>query len=234
MKIDNSHILFLDIETVPGTAGYKDLSEPMQELWAKKSMIIDKENDDYAATYFNRAGIYSEFGRIVCISVGYINRAEKLHVKSFTGEEREILTDFFIMVNDFFSSSNKYFCGHNIREFDIPYICRRGLIVGVRLPKVLADLQAQKPWELPILDTLQLWKFGDYKNFASLNLLANVFGIETPKGDIDGSDVARVYYNEQDIKRIAAYCQRDVVTTVNVYRKLTGKDIIQNGQIEEK
>lgn len=234
MKIDNSHILFLDIETVPGYPNYGDLSEAMQELWAKKSSLVEKDTEDYAATYFNRAGIYAEFGSIVCISVGYINRDEKLHVKSFIGNESEMLLSFFNMVTDFFTSSNKHFCGHNIKEFDIPYICRRALINGLVLPKVLLELQASKPWELPILDTLQLWKFGDYKNFASLNLLANVLGLETPKGDIDGSDVARVYYQEKDIERIKLYCERDVVTTVNVYRRLTGKEIIKDGQIEKK
>ena len=136
------------------------------------------------------------------------------------------------MVTNFFKGKPKQFCGHNIKEFDIPYICRRALIGNVRLPNVLAELQTKKPWEIPLLDTLQLWKFGDYKHYTSLDLLAGVLGIETPKSDISGADVARVFYEEDDIQRIKTYCEKDVLTTVQVFRKLNQKELLTQSSVE--
>lgn len=238
--MENLHhhkILFLDIETVPTVEAYSDLSVPMQELWAHKSSLLDKENEDYGHTFYERAGIFAEFGKIVCISVGFFYKTEgeeRFRLKSFIGEEIDLLRDFFELVTQLFRSSFRAFCGHNIKEFDIPYICRRGLICGLSLPNVFSAMQAQKPWESPLIDTLQLWKFGDYKNYTSLNLLAQVLDIETPKGDISGKDVAHVFYKEKNIDRIASYCMRDVVTTARIYRKLKGEKTIGDEQIETK
>ena len=202
-------ILFLDIETVPVSAGYNELDSRMQSLWDLKAARIAPE--DSPADAYGRAGIYAEFGKIVCISAGFIYEAagvERLRITSFIGEEEVILHDFFEKVVNFFSGRPKQFCGHNIKEFDIPYICRRALICNVEMPSVLAELQTKKPWEIPLLDTLQLWKFGDYKHYTSLDLMAAVLDIETPKDDISGADVARVYYKENDIERIKTYCEK--------------------------
>lgn len=227
------NILFIDIETVPVNKLFAELDNRMQELWTRKAARIAKE--DTAEDAYARAGIYAEFGKIVCISAGVIYEEagdERLRITSFIGEEIEILEKFFEMVTNFFKGKPKQFCGHNIKEFDIPYICRRALIGNVRLPNVLAELQTKKPWEIPLLDTLQLWKFGDYKHYTSLDLLAGVLGIETPKSDISGADVARVFYEEDDIQRIRTYCEKDVLTTVQVFRKLNQKELLTQSSVE--
>jgi len=227
------NILFIDIETVPVNKLFTDLDDRMQALWAGKAARIAKE--DTAEIAYQRAGIYAEFGKIVCVSAGFIFEEageERLRITSFIGEEVEILEKFFEMVSNFFKGKPKQFCGHNIKEFDIPYLCRRALINSVKLPQVLQDLQTKKPWEIPLLDTLQLWKFGDYKHYTSLDLLAAVLGIETPKSDISGADVARVFYEENDIQRIKTYCEKDVLTTVQVFRKLNQKELLTQSSIE--
>lgn len=227
------NILFIDIETVPVNKLFTDMDDRMQALWAGKAARIAKE--DTAEISYQRAGIYAEFGKIVCVSAGFIFEEageERLRITSFIGEEVEILEKFFEMVSNFFKGKPKQFCGHNIKEFDIPYLCRRALINSVKLPQVLQDLQTKKPWEIPLLDTLQLWKFGDYKHYTSLDLLAAVLGIETPKSDISGADVARVFYEENDIQRIKTYCEKDVLTTVQVFRKLNQKELLTQSSIE--
>jgi len=227
------NILFIDIETVPVNKLFTDLDDRMQALWAGKAARIAKE--DTAEIAYQRAGIYAEFGKIVCVSAGFIFEEageERLRITSFIGEEVEILEKFFEMVSNFFKGKPKQFCGHNIKEFDIPYLCRRALINSVKLPQVLQDLQTKKPWEIPLLDTLQLWKFGDYKHYTSLDLLAAVLGIETPKSDISGADVARVFYEENDIQRIKTYCEKDVLTTVQVFRKLNQQGLLTQSSIE--
>jgi len=227
------NILFIDIETVPVNKLFTDLDDRMQALWSGKAARIAKE--DTAEIAYQRAGIYAEFGKIVCVSAGFIFEEageERLRITSFIGEEVEILEKFFEMVSNFFKGKPKQFCGHNIKEFDIPYLCRRALINSVKLPQVLQDLQTKKPWEIPLLDTLQLWKFGDYKHYTSLDLLAAVLGIETPKSDISGADVARVFYEENDIQRIKTYCEKDVLTTVQVFRKLNQKELLTQSSIE--
>lgn len=227
------NILFLDIETVPLVPSYDVLSDRMKPLWDRKAhRIAQDETPDVA---YARAGIYAEFGKIVCISAGFIYEEageERLRITSFIGEEVELLEHFFEKVSGFFKGKPKQFCGHNIKEFDIPYICRRALIRNVKMPTVLAELQTKKPWEIPLLDTLQLWKFGDYKHYTSLDLMAAVLDIETPKSDISGADVARVFYEEKDINRIKTYCEKDVLTTVQVYRRLNQKEILQPSAVE--
>ena len=227
------NILFIDIETVPVTPSYGDLSVRMKELWEHKASRIAR--DDSPSEAYAKAGIYAEFGKIVCISAGFIFEEageERLRITSFLGEEVEILEKFFEKVSGFFKGRPKQFCGHNIKEFDIPYLCRRAIINGVKLPNVLAELQSKKPWEVPFIDTLQLWKFGDYKHYTSLDLMAAILSIATPKDDISGADVARVYYEENNIERIKAYCEKDVVTTVQVYRKLNQLELLPESAIE--
>ncbi len=227
-KIDN--ILFLDIETVPQEKSFDDVSESLQGLWDKKSEYFRNEEESPADVY-QRAGIYAEFGKIVCISVGFItvNGSERiLREKSYAGhDEKVLLNDFAAMLN---KNSRKFLCGHNIKEFDIPYIARRMLINGITLPASL-NIAGKKPWEVNFIDTLELWKFGDYKHYTSLNLLTNIFNIPSPKDDIDGSEVAGVYYEENDVERIARYCEKDVLATTQLFLRFKGEPLIEEDKV---
>lgn len=229
-----NNILFLDIETVPGESSFDLLSEDMQMLWDKKSKSFREETQS-ANDVYQRAGIYAEFGKIVCISVGYItqnsNGENTIRTKSFAGDnERQLLNDFSSLLNKSYSSFDSTLCGHNIKEFDIPYIARRMLINALPLPKAL-DIAGKKPWDIKHLDTMELWKFGDYKAYTSLNLLTHIFDIPTPKDDIDGSQVAPVYYEDHDIKRIAIYCEKDVVATAQLFLRFQLKPLIRQENI---
>lgn len=230
------NLLLIDIETVPLSGQYQQLDSKMQKLWDKKSQLICPEQDNTSATFEDRAGIYAEFGKIVCIGLGYFTRQNQgynLKIKSLNGhDEKRLLEEFAVICNKFFQKGNKQFCGHNIREFDIPYICRRSYINQVLLPEVLSDLQNKKPWDNPMLDTLQFWKFGEYKNFVSVNLLSTVLGIESPKDDIDGSDVAKVYWQNNDLPRIASYCNKDVVTVAQILMRLNNRPLLQEDDIK--
>lgn len=232
VKVEN--LMFIDIETVPLAQNFDELSDSMQGLWSKKAAYFLKEGQ-VASDVYERAGIYAEFGKIVCISVGIALHKEGrlcFRVKSFYGDdEKELLQDFSQMLRHFTSNKDHNLCGHNAREFDFPYIARRLLINGLSLPPVL-DVAGKKPWEVKFLDTLDLWKFGDYKHYTSLALLAEIFGIPTPKDDIDGSQVAGVYYNEHDLERIAIYCEKDVLTTAQLLLKLTGGELIDPLNVE--
>ncbi len=227
-KIDN--ILFLDIETVPQERSFSDVPESLQGLWDKKSKYFRNEEESPADVY-QRAGIYAEFGKIVCISVGFItisSSGRTLREKSYAGhDEKLLLNDFAAMLN---KNSSKFLCGHNIKEFDIPYIARRMLINGITLPASL-NIAGKKPWEVNFIDTLELWKFGDYKHYTSLNLLTNIFNIPSPKDDIDGSEVAGVYYEENDIERIARYCEKDVLATTQLFLRFKGEPLIEENKV---
>ncbi len=224
-KMNLKEIMFLDIETVPMYSEYKDVPKKFQEHWDKKSSYFRSEGQDPEEVY-QRAGIYAEFGKIVCISVGMILPDNKFRVKSFFGDdEKKLLLDFAVMLKNWDTIGNKQLCGHNLKEFDVPYIARRMLVNGIELPNAL-NLAGKKPWEINHVDTLDLWKFGDYKHFTSLALLADLFDIPTPKDDIDGSQVATVYYKDKDLKRIASYCEKDVLCVANLLLKFEGKDII--------
>jgi hypothetical protein len=237
LKINIENILFLDIETVPQQTDYEHLTERLKKLWRKKAEQLSRY-DKFAAeeplkpeVLYERAGIYAEFGKIVCISTG-VYRNQTLWIKSFSGDdETMLLTGFSELVNKAQEKRINYLCAHNGKEFDYPYIIRRLLINGLPVPPIL-DLSGKKPWEINHLDTLELWKFGDFKNYTSLELLATVFGIPTPKDDIDGSDVAQVYWEEHDLKRITTYCQKDVITIVNLFLRFQGKSIITDDKIQ--
>ena len=231
-KIVLPNILFIDIETVPQNEFFKDLPEETQHLYADKTQYQRKE-EFTAEEFYHRAGIWAEFGKIICISVGYFtikNAARQFRTKSITGDEFSILENFNTLIKDHFSNPAYVFCGHNIKEFDIPYLCRRMLINGIAIPDKL-KLFGRKPWEIPHLDTLELWKFGDYKHYTSLKLLTHVLGIPSPKEDIDGSEVRDVYYNEKNIIRIADYCERDVVAVAQVFLKLRGEELLKETEI---
>ena len=223
------HVLFLDVETVPQTAEYNDLPERMKTLWEKKSTYFRKD-DQTAEDVYERAGILAEFGKIICISAGYIHEVDKgkvFRVKSFYGDdERLVLTQFCASLHAFFAKrKNAQLCAHNGKEFDFPYIARRILVNGLPLPDVL-DVAGRRPWEVPFLDTMELWKFGDYKHFCSLDLLTTILDIPTPKDDIDGSRVAAVYYEEKNIARIVQYCEKDAMAVAQLLLRYRGEPLL--------
>ena len=231
-KIALNKILFLDIETVPQVPNFSVLDDKTKQLYSQKTKFLQKDNTITPDELYERAGIYAEFGKIICISVGYIhegNLGEQIRLKSFSNEEEEILLKEFVKLLE----ENQQFsilCGHNAKEFDFPYICRRLLIHGITLPNVL-DIAGKKPWEISHLDTMELWKFGDYKAYTSLALLCHIFQIPTPKDDISGEDVARVYYEEKNLERIKVYCEKDVVALIQLLRKMMGKSLIKEEKI---
>lgn len=226
-----SDLIFIDIETTPAYENLQKVPEYEQLLWEEKRGRYRLETENIEDFYFNNAGIYAEFGKIICISVGLVtknNNALEYNKISFYGDDESvILKDFFLYLDKSFRQNSKInFCGHNIKEFDIPYICRRSLIKGFKLHPFLVQLQAKKPWENGSLDTMELWKFGDYKNYISLKLLAYSLGIPSPKDDISGKDVGRVYWQEKDLERIKTYCEKDVLTTAQIILKLKGMDLL--------
>jgi len=227
-------VLFLDIETVPQYASYNDMPENHRHFWNKKANYLVKENET-PESIFGRSGIYAEFGRIICISAGLIvqhDGKKYFRVKSFYGDnEKDILNGFSIMLNRFGAKPKSNLCAHNGKEFDFPYISRRMLINGIKLPELL-DVAGKKPWDVKFLDTMELWKFGDYKNYTSLDLLANIFEIPSPKDDIDGSQVAEVYYVQKDIERIAKYCEKDALTVAQLFLRYKNEPIIDAECIE--
>ncbi|SFN45802.1 hypothetical protein SAMN04487989_101554 [Bizionia echini] len=231
-KLNLENILFLDIETVPETRHFSDLDETKQMLWDAKSEY-QRKDDFTAEEFYNRAGIWAEFGKIICISVGYFKiegTIKSFRVTSFYGEEIKILKDFKNLLITHFSNNKHLLCAHNGKEFDFPYIARRMIIHNIELPYKL-NLFGKKPWEVPHLDTLELWKFGDYKTYTSLKLLTNVLGIPSPKDDIDGSEVYRVYYEENDIDRIIIYCEKDTIAVAQIFLRLRGDELLHTNEI---
>lgn len=223
-------LLLLDIETTPLTASFNHLSDELQRLWLEKNTKTAPDSENGEEAYAEKAGLYAEFGRIVCISAGFFyteNGHYQLRIKSFAGEnEQMVLEGFMDLVQKFFIKFPRFqFAGHNIREFDIPYLCRRALINGIGLP---APMQVNnfKPWESPMLDTLQIWRFGEFRNYTSLKLLAAVLGIPTPKDDIDGSMVGKVFWEEKNLPRIVEYCQKDVLTVAQLLLKFKGLPLL--------
>lgn len=232
LQLEN--ILFLDIETVPAYPSYDEVPEEWKKLWDKKALLISKDKEETAASLYSRAGIYAEFGKIICISVGYLKRnegKEQFRLKSFYGhEEKVLLNNFADLLNKHFYKSEHRLCGHNAKEFDFPWIARRMMLHAIKIPTLL-DTSGKKPWETTHLDTMEMWKFGDFKNHTSLNLLAALFNVPTPKDDIDGSMVHKVYYEEKNLERIVTYCQKDVLTVVQILKKFRGEDLISEDQV---
>ncbi|MFM1875955.1 MAG: hypothetical protein RL266_1692 [Bacteroidota bacterium] len=236
LNLDLTKILFLDIETVPQVSGYAELDETTAALWNDKAAKLAKD-EETPEEMFERAGIYAEFGKIICISVGYFNLREggtrEFRTRSFYGDdEKVLLTEFADMLNRHYNSPTQLLCGHNGKEFDFPYIARRMVVNRINVPKIL-DMVGKKPWEVQHLDTMELWKFGDRKSFTSLKLLTHVLGIPTPKTDIEGKDVARVYYQEKDLDRIEQYCKRDTLAVAQLLLRFRGEDILKEDQIVE-
>ena len=231
-KLNLENILFLDIETVPEVQHFSELAAPKQELWKLKSQY-QRKDDFTAEEFYERAGIWAEFGKIICISVGYFSLKGDIRAfrtTSFHGTEITLLKDFKSLLISHFSQAKHLLCAHNGKEFDFPYIARRMIINNIELPYKL-NLFGKKPWEVPHLDTLDLWKFGDYKNYTSLKLLTNVLGIPSPKDDIDGSEVYRVYYEEEDIDRIVNYCEKDTIAVAQIILRLRGDTLLPDSEI---
>jgi hypothetical protein len=248
MFLDKSNLkrcLFIDIETVAEAKSLDLLSERKQDLWKMKSKQFLRGNtvetiepEDYEKLYIEKAGIFAEFAKVVCISMGFLSfesgEPKKIRIKSISGhDEQELLSDFSrLLINHYNDIDVSKICGHNIKEFDIPFLCRRMVINNVQFPAIL-DLSGKKPWQTThLLDTMDMWRFGDYKNYTSLNLLAGTLNISSPKDDIDGSMVGQVYWEDEDIDRIVEYCQKDVVTVIQVVMRFTGLPLFSNNDIE--
>lgn len=233
-----NNVLFLDIETVPQYSDYRQMPESWKKLWDLKAQyLVRNKEDETTESIYPRAGIYAEFGRIICISCGYITGSgtdKRITLKSFAGDdEKNILFEFAEMIKKWSADSPRYLCAHNGKEFDFPYLCRRMIINGVSIPALL-NMSGKKPWEVNHLDTMELWKFGDFKSYTSLNLLAHSLGIPTPKDDIDGSMVWEVYWKEKNLGRIITYCQKDVVTVAQIFLRMNGEQLIAPENIDIK
>lgn len=236
-KVSNlSNLMVIDIETVACNATFEELPEVLQPLWTKKALQISPDNTSQE-TFEEKAGIYAEFGKIIVIGIGFFTtqknaegkEEQTFRVKSLASDnEKELLQDFIKIVEKF--SKNLQFIAHNGKEFDFPYLCRRMIIHGIDIPAVL-DIADKKPWEINHIDTMHMWKFGDYKNFTSLSLLAAVFGLQTSKDDIDGSEVNKVYYKEQNLNRIAVYCAKDVILTGQLFLRMQNLPLIKEENI---
>lgn len=230
-RINRSKVLFLDIETVPLQEHFNQLDAEAQALWEHKSAY--QRGEATPEDFYERAGIWAEFGKIVCISVGFFTpntQDVQFRTKSFFGEEKALLLDFKRLLEEHFSGRQHLLCAHNGKEFDFPYIARRMLIHQIPLPAKL-NLFQKKPWEVPHLDTMQLWRFGDYKHYTSLKLLTHVLNIPSPKADIDGSQVAAVYYKEKDLDRIVRYCEQDVIAIAQVFLRYRNEALLSPDQI---
>jgi 3'-5' exonuclease len=231
-KIRLDNILFLDIETVPEAENFDLIDDEMKQLWEAKTQYQRK--DEFSPEeFYDRAGIWAEFGKIVCISVGYFiikGDVRNFRVTSFFGSETKILNDFNNLLNNHFNQPQHVLCGHNAKEFDIPFMARRMIINNITIPQKL-NLFGKKPWEIPHLDTLELWKFGDYKHFTSLKLMCKVLGIPSSKGDIDGSQVGHTFYVEKDIDRIVTYCEKDTIAVAQIFLRLRKEDLLIDDEI---
>lgn len=228
------NILFIDIETISEKASFTELNERMKKAWKHKASLLDK-NVSEELLYFQKAAIYAEFGKIISIGVGFFyldeNKTKNFKLKCFSGHnEKEILNDFKTLIETKYKNKKLIFCAHNGKEFDFPYLCRRMLINEISIPKQL-NLSGKKSWEIEHIDTLELWKFGDRKNYTSLDLLTALFDIPGSKNDLDGSKVNEVYYLENGLDRIAQYCMDDVLAMAQLYLKLNNKPLIQKENV---
>lgn len=227
-------VLFLDIETVPQVYLPQDLDNETRKLFGTKLNVSPDEVGNFEEAYFRRAGILAEFGKIICISVGFLHETStgrQLRLKSFYHDDEEtLLLQFKRLLDEHYNTPYHLLCGHNAKEFDFPYICRRMLIHGIELPNIL-NMAGKKPWEIAHLDTMELWKFGDYKAYTSLALLCHVFKIPTPKDDISGADVARVYYEEKNLERIKVYCEKDVVALIQLFLRMQGEPLVDDSEV---
>lgn len=239
-QIPLENLFLIDIETVSEKESFYLLDDVWKELWTQKiskSLPPDTTAEEY---YPMRAAILAEFAKVVCISFGYFKKENndtgdkglQLRIKSLCSQnEKDILNEFDSILKQLYSNNHQWiFTGHNIKEFDVPFLCRRMVVNNIPIPPYI-DFQNMKPWETPLMDTLHLWRFGDYKHYTSLKLLAAVLGVPSPKDDIDGSQVGDVYWKEKNLERISVYCEKDVVTVANVMLRLKGLPLLNEEQI---
>ncbi len=233
-QIDLSKVLFLDIETVPQAEDHSKLDEQWKELWDHKASFIRSEEETTPEELYGRAGIYAEFGKVICVSMGLFSfqgTKREFRLKSISGhDETTLLKELILILDKFYKGSEYLLCAHNGKEFDFPYLSRRILINSLNLPHLL-DIAGRKPWEVQHLDTMHLWKFGDFKSYTSLKLLCKLFNIESPKNDMDGSQVSEVYYKEKNIDRIVEYCQSDTLAVAQLLLKYMGEKPILKKEI---
>ena len=233
-QVQFEKILFLDIETVPQAYQFEQLDDKSKALFEAKNRFQISPEKPIEQIFEDRGGILAEFGKIVCISVGMLHegsQGKSIRLKSYYHDDEEtLLVQFKRLLEDHYNTPYHVLCGHNSKEFDIPYICRRMLINGIALPSIL-QIAGKKPWEINHIDTMELWKFGDYKSYTSLSMLCHVMQIPTPKDDISGADVARVYYEEQDLQRIMVYCEKDVVALIQLFLRLQGEPLVDDFNI---
>jgi 3'-5' exonuclease len=234
-KVNLDKVLFLDIETVPIHYNFDELDEAAAKLYLDKNRFIQDRDGLSNEEVYKKAGIFAEFGKICCISCGFVTQsstAKSIRIKSFANDDEHILLrEFAELLNNHYLPPASILCGHNAKEFDFPFIARRMLINGIDLPDVL-DIAGKKPWEISHLDTMELWKFGDFKHYTSLSLLCHVFDVPTPKDDISGADVARVYYEEKNLDRIVEYCQKDVVALIQLFLKFRNEAPVDEENIQ--
>ncbi len=231
-KINLEHILFLDIETVPEVELFSDLSEEKQELFTLKT-AYQRKDETTPEEFYSRAGIWAEFGKIICISIGYfvdLNGKRNFRIKTLSGDEKDLLENFKSLLEKHFNKPQNLLCAHNGKEFDFPYIARRMIINKIELPSKL-NLFGKKPWEVAHLDTMDLWKFGDFKHYTSLRLLTNILGIPSPKDDIDGSDVSNVYYQENNLDKIINYCEKDTIAVAQLLLRFNNLELLKEDEI---
>lgn len=232
--MDLEKLLVLDVETVSQKLHFGELDQTWKMLWERKASNLKNPENESAEDLYKRAGIYAEFGKVVCVSVGIFRAVDdhyQFRIKSFAGDdEKQLLSDFAELLNTRFHNNMFQLVAHNGKEFDFPYLSRRMLINGIKLP-LLLNTPGKKPWEVSHLDTMEFWKFGDYKSYTSLNLLAAAFDVPTPKDDIDGSMVGDVYWKEKDLKRISIYCQKDVLTVAQILLRFKGMRLLTEDEI---
>ena len=229
-EVNIENVLFLDIETAPAYSSYEKLPDMFRKLWDRKAETLKKEPDNTPETLYPRAGIYAEFGKIICISAGFF-KGKEFRIKSYYGEdEYQLLRQFCKLLESHFNFEKKMLCAHNGKEFDFPFLARRILIHDLPLPGIL-DVAGKKPWEVQFLDTMELWKFGDYKHYTSLELLSAIFDIPTPKDDISGADIHKVYWQDHDLERIRKYCQKDVLAVARLFLKYQQQPGIEEEQV---
>ncbi len=226
-------VIFLDIETVAekeSLANLSEIDEDYKKLWDKKASFFAKENLTSSELYLKKAGIFAEFAKVVCVSLGYLEEAEDgyaLSIKSLYGDDEKSILEELKKILE--KSTGYNLCAHNGKEFDFPFLARRFIINRLAVPNVLNN-HGKKPWEINFLDTMDLWKFGDYKNFTSLELLAKVLGLENPKNEVSGGDIHGLYYQEKNLEKIKNYCEKDVIVLAKIYLRLVSSD----KQIKEK
>ena len=232
------NLLIIDIETAATHQKFNQLPKTLQKHWERKAQFFRNEGElTPDELYQDRAAIYAEYGKVITIALGAFyqpkNQGLSLKVKSFAGhDEKELLNDFKHFLETKFDPETIRLCAHNGKEFDFPYLSRRMLINGLSLPYVL-DNSGKKPWEVNFLDTMEMWKFGDRKNFTSLDLLTSIFEIPSSKSDLDGSMVNEVYYQEKNgLERIEKYCQQDVIATAQLFLKLNSLAIVEPQNIK--